>query len=170
MTYFVYTFWNRNCRAAPTEYDWQHPGCSVTTYQNVYRILRDIGSFLWVNALEKTVFWMQCSKTHTHYVHGISIWTGIAPTQVCRILYTVDLLSISPPKSTKHFTGRSYQLYAILWVATNSAWHSLHRWLSWHMTVVKTQRILTLRCRKIHTKQYTVIFSRGFWQPYGLEY
>jgi hypothetical protein len=87
--YFVYAFWNGNYRAAPTEYQWQYPGCRVTTFQNVYRILRDIGLSPRVNVLEKTMFWMQCSKNHMHYVHRISMWTGTALIWVCRILYTV---------------------------------------------------------------------------------
>jgi hypothetical protein len=72
--YFVYTLSIGSCRASITEYQWQYPGCWVTNF----RILRDNGSFPWVNVLEKTLFWMQCSKTHINCVQRISTWTGAA--------------------------------------------------------------------------------------------
>lgn len=98
-----------------------------------FRILRDTGSVPWVNVLEKTLFWMQCSKSHINYVQRISTWAGAALTWVCRIMYTVCFYLCHSQRGLNINTGRSYQLYIILWMATsittNFVWHSLHRWL-----------------------------------------
>lgn len=135
------------------------------TVETICIILRENGFFSqWIqkvndDSAEKVMFWQQCVWSCSTSVHKVHRTTAVPETWVLGILHHDGFCLCHLCQTYDFVNCCKFCLIFSLWMRLN-----LPR------MILPTQGICKLRPRKIHTRQHSAIFKRGFHLTCDVEY